>query len=217
MPNSSQLRIYALGALEAVGPFITDIDMTIVQPRSGGIKTKSLSVNELMEWGDDVLQPAVARLAADDQTEAPGDHCRWCVRAGECEALAQLAMSNAKVAFGDIPPDPAGMSDDELGARLDYGEMILNWVNKMRAEASGRIDNGGYVPGWKLVPKRASRKWADPHGAIDALESKGIPLLDVMRIETIGTIEKVLKRRKLDPEKVIYPLHHKRIIRDDPR
>ena len=24
-------------------------------------------------------------------------------------------MTNAKVAFGDVPPEPTGMSDDELG------------------------------------------------------------------------------------------------------
>ena len=113
---------------------------------------------------------------------------------------------NALVAFDDLPPDPAGMSDDELGRVLGYGEMIANWLAAVRAEASGRIDSGRQVPGWKLVPKRAMRKWSDQDGALDVLlKIKGIDFNDVTRIETIGTIEKVLKQRKLDPAEVIYP------------
>ena len=117
-PDTPQLKIYALGALEELGPFatITDVDMTIVQPRNGGVKTARLSVAELSAWERDVLKPAIARLAADDQTEIPGDHCQWCVRAGECRALAELAAANAMVAFDELPPDPRGMSDEELGA-----------------------------------------------------------------------------------------------------
>ena len=208
--DSSQLRIYALGVVEEIGPFV-DIDevrMTIVQPRGGGIKHKSLPLDELMEWKEETLKPAVARLVADDQTETPGDHCRWCVRSGECEALAQLAQTNAQVAFGDLPPDPTGMTNDELGARLDYGEMILAWVNKMRAEASGRIDNGGYVPGWKLVPKRASRRWNNgfpPFEVMKSLSDSGLRLSDITRLETIGNLERAVKRHKLDPNEVLYP------------
>ena len=106
--DSSQLRIYALGALEEVGPFnsISEVGLTIVQPRSGGIKTVNIPVSELTNWEAVVLIPAAQRLAAGDTTETPGDHCRWCVRAGECEALAALAMSNAKVAFGDSASRP---------------------------------------------------------------------------------------------------------------
>ena len=164
-PDGPQLRIYALGALEEAGPFnsINEIGLTIVQPRSGGIKGVNIPVSELTNWEAGILIPAARRVAAGDTTETPGDHCRWCVRAGECQALAALAMANAKVAFGEVPPDPTGMSAEELGEILAHGEMILSWVGKVRAEVSGRIDNGQAVPGWKLVPKRAMRKWADPN------------------------------------------------------
>jgi hypothetical protein len=206
-PDSPQLRIYALGALEEAGPFnsITEVALTIVQPRAGGIKTVNIPVTDLSNWEAGILIPAAARLAAGDTTETPGDHCRWCVRAGECVTLANLAMTNAKVAFGDLPPNPIDMSNQDLSEILTYGEMIVAWVNQVRAEISGRIDNGQDVPGWKLVPKRAMRKWEDPDGAVTDLLNRGFGTHDVMRIETIGNIEKMLKRRKMDPEKVIYP------------
>jgi hypothetical protein len=199
--DAPQFRIYALGVLDAIGPF-TEIDfvkLTVVQPRAGDqpIRSVVISVDLLIEWEKTILHPALVRLKADDPTETPGDHCRWCVRAGECKALADLAMANAKVVFGASPPDPHGMSDKELGELLTHGEMILSWVNKMRAEVSQRIDVGGVVPGWKLVPKRAVRRWDDAEGAILAMKQKQVPLSDILRIETIGTIEKVLKRYKV--------------------
>lgn len=197
--DSPQLRIYALGALEEVGPFtdISEVGMTVVQPRNGGINSVDMNVTELADWERVTLTPAVERLAAGDTTETPGDWCRWCVRAGECKALAALAQTNAKVAFGDTPPDPGGMADDELGVILDYAQMISDWITKVRAEASQRIDHGSYIPGWKLVPKRAARKWEDPTGAISELMKRGIDPMEIMRIETIGTVEKVMKRAKV--------------------
>jgi hypothetical protein len=203
--DTPQFRIYALGVLNLVGPFVETVKLTVVQPRMDPLpRSATLTVEELARWGYDVLRPALARLKANDQTETPGDHCRWCVRAGECQALADLAMANAKVVFGDTPPEPSSMSDREIGEILTHGEMILAWVNKLRAEASARIDNGGAVPGWKLVPKRAVRKWDDPEGAILAIKDKQVPLTDILRIETIGTVEKVLKRYKVDV-KIINP------------
>jgi hypothetical protein len=199
--DTPQFRIYALGVLDFLGPFveIDNVNLTVVQPRAGDtpIRSVTIPVGELVRWQQDVLVPALRRLKAGDATEAPGEHCRWCVRSGECKTLAKLAMDSAKVAFGEVPPDPTGMTDAEIGAMLQHGEMILAWVNRMRMEASARLDNGGSVPGWKLVAKRAMRRWDDPEGAIIAIKQKQVPLMDVLRIETIGTVEKVLKRYKV--------------------
>lgn len=206
-PGTTQLKIYALGALEEVGPFVdvTEVKATIVQPRGGGVKSVTYPVQELIDWERDTLRPAVARIHAGDTTEEAGSHCRWCVRAGECVTLANFAMQQAKVSFPDLPQAPSGFSNEDLGEMLTYAETILGWVTALRAEVSGRIDNGQEVPGWKLVPKRAVRKWDDPAGALLELDNRGVPLDQVTRIETIGNVEKVIKRRKLDPETVLYP------------
>jgi len=206
-PGTTQLKIYALGALEEVGPFVDvqEVRATIVQPRGGGVKSVVYPVQELIDWERDELRPAVARIHAGDTTEEAGSHCRWCVRAGECVTLANFAMAQARVSFPDLPPPVTSLSNEELGERLAYAETILGWVTAMRAEVSGRIDNGQEVPGWKLVPKRAMRRWDDPAGALLELDNRGIPLDQVTRIETIGNVEKVIKRRKLDPETVLYP------------
>lgn len=206
-PDSSQLRIYALGVLELLGPFveIENVLLTIIQPRiNPDPVTRILPINELTDWESNILSPALARLAAGDTAETVGDHCRWCVRAGECQSLANQAMAVARSTFDVVPPDPVGLTDDELGAILDQAELISNWVTKVRAEVSARLDNGGSVPGWKLVPKRAVRKWVDTLSVVKELVGHGVDVMDIVRVETIGHVEKVMKRCKV-PAAVIEP------------
>jgi hypothetical protein len=207
-PDSSQLRIYALGAMEFLGPFveINNVLLTIVQPRiNPNPLTITFTVKELADWENGILLPALARLTAGDTTETPGGHCRWCVRAGECVSLANQAMAVAKVVFDEVvtdntsgmPPDPAGLTDTELGQVLDQAELISTWVTKVRAEASARIDNGSMIPGWKLVPKRASRKWVDTLSVVRELVQRGVDVMDIVRVETIGHVEAVMKRHRI--------------------
>jgi hypothetical protein len=200
--GSPQFRIYGLGVLDDIGPFtqIDNVLLTVIQPRAdleNPIRTVSVPVAELRQWEKDTLRPALDRVARGDAQELPGSHCKWCVRAGECKALAQLAMSKAQVAFGDVPPEPSGMTNEELGAVLEHGEMIVDWLGKVRAEVSQRIDTGQTVPGWKLVAKRAMRKWINGSDALAALIQRHVPILDIVRIETIGNVEKALKVHKL--------------------
>lgn len=210
-PNSPQLKIYALGLLGALADEDPhEIELVIVQPRASGatVKTHIMTVSELLDWKIEVLDPATHRLFTGDLTETPGEHCRWCVRAGECSALANLANENAKVAFGEVPPDPPAMTDADIGRVLDHAEMILAWVNKVRAEASARLDVGRQVPGWKLVPKRAVTKWTDEDGAMDVLIEAGVPPEAILRIQTLTEVRKALKRERIS-EDILEPFTEK--------
>lgn len=210
-PDCSQLKLYALGVIDRLGPFakVTDVHAIVVQPRAGGVKTHTYSLDELIVWERDILTPAVAKLAAGDATENPGSHCRWCVRAGECRAFAAAANAVARTAFDVVPPDPHGFTDAELGDILDRAELVAAWVAKVRAEASARIDNGGKVPGWKLVAGRSMRKlddYANPTlpPLTQALAEAGVPLAAVTRPETLGAIERAMKKAKV-PSSVLDP------------
>jgi len=201
-----QLRIYALGLLRKLGPFVEveKVRMAIVQPRVSGppVKIETISLQELLDWERDVLVPAVQKIADNDGTEVAGDHCRWCVRAGECKAFAVLASEKAAVAFGAAPApfEEGKLSDQELADILEHAETISAWVGKVRAEASNRIDTGGTVPGWKLVPKRAMRRWSDADAALDALTVRGVPWEKITKILSPLQVEKVAKTYRVKPE-----------------
>jgi hypothetical protein len=198
------------------------VKLTVVQPRTAGppVQSVTLGAGELWVWQAEVLEPALQRIADDDKTETPGPHCRWCVRAGECKALAAMAQVEARAAFA---PDPAqvvaGLTNADLSHALDKAELISAWINLVRAEASQRADHGQVIPNWKLVPKRAMRKWTDDNDALAALNVAGVPLHEVVKVVTVAAAERAMKAHKksMDP---LLPLIVKEssgttLVRDD--
>ena len=196
--NNPQLKIYGLGGLHKV-PDALRVKLTIIQPRTAGPPVQSvvLGAGELRFWQVEVLEPALKRIADDDDTESPGSHCRWCVRAGECKALAAMAQIEARAAFAIDPAKiVGGLTNDDLSHALDKAELIGAWINLVRAEASQRADHGQVIPNWKLVPKRAMRKWTDDNDALAALNVAGVPLHEVVKVVTVAAAERAMKAHK---------------------
>jgi len=198
-----QLQYYALGVLLGIrqdgeqSPLWVDI--YICQPRadhpSGPIRRATLSVLDLLAWGHDVLKPAAEACFADNPKAVVGPGCRWCPAKGRCPALRQVAQETARVEFDGLPPLPIDLDDTELGAVLDKSEIIRAFLDGVRAEASGRLDRGGRVTGWKLVQKRAVRKWLDEDQVFRILEDAGHQndKIRVTKIKSPAQMEKVLK------------------------
>jgi len=206
--DNPQLKIYGLGGLAAKGLVskvvtqpVKQVRLSVVQPRISGpaVTTETLTVAELNAFKQATLKPALKRIAENDSTEIPGEHCRWCVRAGECRTLAQLAQTEARVIFA--APGTSALSDVELAAILEQAELIAAWIERVRAEASQRIDHGQTIPGWKLVAKQARRKWANVDDATRTLADRFPESFDEMvKLDTPAAVERVLKRarQKLD-------------------
>lgn len=72
-------------------------------------------------------------------------------------------------------PAPHGivqMTDDELAALLDKLEVIEPLIAAVRDLAHDRLEKGRQIPGWKLVAKRATRKWKDEQAAWQTIVAK---------------------------------------------
>ena len=222
--NNPQLKIYGLGGLNLFPSNIAikNVKLTIVQPRTAGppVQSVTLGVGELKIWEAEILEPALQRIADDDPTETPGSHCRWCVRAGECKALAAMAQIEARTAFANDPATiVGGLSNDDLSHALDKAELISAWINLVRAEASQRADHGQVIPNWKLVPKRAMRKWTDDNDALAALNVAGVPLHEVVKVVSVAAAERAMKAHR-KPMGPLLPLITKEssgttLVRDD--
>ena len=155
-----------------MGRFPKNLIIPIVQPRGQDgqtVKMSRITGLDLRMWADEVLKPGVDALFSDAAGFATGDHCRFCPAKIDCPALYALAKKASRVEFGELPPDPMTFSDKELSQVLDGIEILGWWFQEIRAEASGRIEKGKKVPNWKLVPKRATRKWAKPDELPDCL------------------------------------------------
>lgn len=204
--NNPQLRYYALGALLSLPGIPVDaVLMMIVQPRvSDPVKHEVIGSLELLDWTADLLDAAQATQAIAAPLIA-GEHCRWCGHKPHCRAFENRALEAARDEFdvldGDIItaalPDPAELETEDLARRLELIPLLEDWCKTMRAFAYQRIGRGDSIPGWKLAPKRAVRKWRNEAEAVDWMLGRGLTLYDAMKQKAISPAqaEKLLKSR----------------------
>ncbi len=190
--NNLQLQYYALGALLHTNFPCSDIEVIIVQPRANhedGVvrrwKFKSLEIvsfaRELKQYALDTEKP--------DAKISSGSHCRFCSAAAICPVLSSKSLTVAKTDFSSVLPyDPLVLADT-----LNKLEMLEAYAKSVREFAYRESMAGRTPPGFKLVEKRATRKWKDEDDARAALASRvpnGTELFD-FKMKSPAQIEKL--------------------------
>lgn len=168
--ENEQLMYYGVGALltlQKKAYKISKIVLHIVQPRLGGIRSWETTPERLLDFMIDLVGFAEATEKPNSPLH-PGDHCRFCPATATCPAIKDKAQEMAKLEFGklelspnggemSVPYDPAKLSEV-----LHSLPMIEAWAKGVRDFAYSEAAAGKPIPGWKLVAKRATRKWVDP-------------------------------------------------------
>lgn len=166
--ENKQLMYYGLGVLLDLGVSVDKVKLTIVQPRAehgdGYIRSDEQDVLDIVGFAGELLQMA-AETQRPDAKLAVGTHCRWCNAAGLCPEKAQQAQNVAMTEFSVMPevtpPDPALLSDEAFNDVLSKIHLLEGFARAVWAHAEAKLHRGEPVPGWKLVQKRANRKWVD--------------------------------------------------------
>lgn len=175
--GNKQTRYYAVGALlslpREIVQCVRKVQMTIIQPNAqpmppeGPVCSETVEVGELLDFADEVLK-AVELGQAPDAPRNPGPHCKYCGAAATCEARARYAVTTAQGEFEVLarPAPVAHMPIEQLGQMAlqaeELAERIAAWLKDAKARIEGELTAGTEVPGWKMVPKRATRVWNDP-------------------------------------------------------
>ncbi len=184
--ENPQIRQYALGVLgeyiDDEGSLTVDIDTIvyhIIQPRLGGIKTWSESVDDLLTWRDEVLAPGLTKSlygAPEGATYEPSElACQWCPARGSCPALTEQRVNEAAELFDVIVdaeytdgpgafPETASLTNDRLGELLTMAKGIKDIYSDLREEAQRRLHRGDAVPGFHLVNYSPGRHWSENIG-----------------------------------------------------
>jgi hypothetical protein len=158
--GNKQLQYYGLGALSANNFPIAKIRLTIVQPRcyheDGPIRSWDITPIELIDFAETLIDDAKATENPDAPLNA-GDHCRWCAAQAVCPAIHNKAVTLAQNVFS-----PAASYDPKkLSTTLQALDQIEAWCKAVRAFAYQEAEAGRIPPGFKLVEKRATRKWKE--------------------------------------------------------
>lgn len=213
--DNPQMLLYALGALKLYRPIYGDmirrVSTYIDQPRLGSYDGASMTVEELLAWGESIKPKAAAFMGTGEF--APGEWCRFCRAKAKCRARAN--QNTALEDFKDCIPlgrsipmqaeyDATGfkpsncLTDEEIGALLVRAEGLVAWYNDLKEYALAACLNGKTIPGWKAVEGRSTRVWTDQDAALDALMAGGVEEAIIYdRVpKTLAQLEKVIGKQR---------------------
>jgi len=168
--DSAQMKIYALGMMNKLCTVFDTVALTIVQPQTGENRHHKMSGDELLQWKEDVLMPAVV-AAADGRSEpTPSkDACQWCPAKMICPAQTKA------LAAVPVTSDVATLTPDQVADLLDKAELVEDFITALRKHATKTLTEGGVLRGWQMAPKRATRAWTDDIKALKVLLEMGVP------------------------------------------
>lgn len=196
--NNPQLMYYALGALYNTDFKPEIVRMTIVQPRcehpDGYVRSQDINVVDLLEFEADLVEYAKA-TEKEDAPLIEGKHCRFCSAAPFCPKLHEKAMIAATSHFSPI--NETYYDPEKLSEYMKLIPKIETWIKAVQSFAFEEAKAGRIIPGYKLVEKRATRKWIDE----STLEKALVGYVDEMsmyetKIKSPAQMEKLLPKDK---------------------
>ena len=193
--GNSQLKCYALGALDTFGDLyrISRIKLSIYQPRRDNVETYELTKDDLLKWADEVLAPT-AKLAYEGQGEfAAGDHCTFCRVKATCRKRAEYAMELAKYEFAEAPT----LDVSEIAAILPQIDTLVAWAEDVKTYALYQALSGVRYPGFKLVEGRSVRKYTDEAAVARVVSEAGYDPYE-QRLLGITAMTKQLGKKRFE-------------------
>lgn len=208
---NKQLMLYGLGALRRYDTLydITDVRLTIVQPRLNNISSWQISVEELLAWAETELKPR-ADMAFNGEGElSAGAWCQFCAVKNRCRKLYEQQMEIAKHEFAE----PELLTDEEIADIVLRVPKFVEWANSIAEYAQNKaLTEDKQWPGLKLVEGISRRKWLNEEEAAKAIFAKCPELSEDeifnMKLKSITNIEKLVGKKRFETllsEQVVKP------------
>jgi hypothetical protein len=206
--DNPQLQYYALGAVLQLGVRPRHITMWIIQPRAphrdGVVRDWTISWEDLVQFRHMIMEAAYATREPDPPL-CVGDWCRFCPASAICPAQKEHALTVVQDAFqADVQlelPEPPYLTERQLSTILGQADHIKSWLNSVERYCREEKERGNPgPPDWKLIQKRANRKWKDEERAKVELRTMGFRVKDICttRLISPAKVEVLLRRRGED-------------------
>lgn len=193
--DNPQMKLYALGAYLEYGFLypIKKVHLAIIQPRLDSISEYTLSIEDLLAWGEEI-KPIAQKAFNGEGEHIPGEHCKFCRAKAQCRVRAEqyTALEDFKMM------KPPLISNEEVSQILEKAEHLEAWVKALKEYALAEVLKGKEVPGWKAVEGRGSRSYVSIDEAFAHLKENGVDealLYDRVPL-TVAKLEKVLKKEE---------------------
>ena len=195
--NNAQLLSYAASACAdpSTADMFDGVDnvvIAIIQPRKKGVTfTQTLAVEEVAEFRKKYYK-AVVLADEPNAPVIPGPHCRFCPAAPYCsERRLNVVATNL-------------LGKEELSQLQAAADVVIEteaWLKEIKEEMYLQISRGVPLNGWKLVNKRATRKWIHAPTACKAITAtKKFKKADLhtRALMSPAQMEKFIKKAKVD-------------------
>lgn len=159
--DNPQLLFYAAAAIRSLPRFVdgvTEVELVIIQPP---FISRWATTIDRVRFFERELQFAVQLSQREAPPMAAGDWCRWCPAKPSCPAHTQVAERAIRTALGTVDVG-------QLSEWLTKADMLEDWLKALRAQAF-QVAEHRQIPGWKLVPKRGTRRWVNEDVVVDTL------------------------------------------------
>ena len=166
---------------------VEDIEIIIVQPP---YVKRWVTTPARVKQFEAELMLAVRAAEQPDAPLAAGDHCRWCTAKTICPVVSGAVARAARTALKTV-------NVDRLAEALGQIDLLEGYIKDARDMAQQLLEAGVEVPGWKLVPKRATRKWADDKKVLTTLTEAGLNIEQLTDPKSPAQMEKVLKKHNV--------------------
>lgn len=198
--DNPQMKLYALGALEIYDSLydISEVSMTIFQPRRENVSTWTVPVEELKCWAEEELKPKAVKAYNGEGEYIPGEWCTFCKAAVRCRARAEEKLKLAQTEF-KMPPL---LTDNEIEEILFILPDLTKWANEITAYATdAAVNHGKEWNGFKVVEGRSVRKYKDEDAIAEKAVASGfkdiyrkslIPMTEMQKLMGKAKFEEIL-------------------------
>lgn len=169
--DNPQLLGYGLGVVRRFhNRGVAKVRLHVIQPRASGepIKIWEADAVDLIDFEADLVR-AAKRTMDDDAPFVAGSHCKFCKKSPTCDARRDESLRIAQAEFSPVGemtlPVVADMDTAAIAKVLEEVNQVEDWCRRVKEHAHHVATHGAGIPGWKLVAKRATRKWKDKEAA----------------------------------------------------
>ena len=192
--ENEQLQYYAYAAAHTPGTAeLFDrhkpIELFICQPlvNDGAPFTRWVTTWMQLEAFALELRKAVEISQTPEASFKMGSWCKFCNAKTGCPLYTNMADEALTIDMDKVR--------DNIERLLPNADLLIELGNAVKAMAHAEMENGAQFEGWKLVNKRAVRKWTDEDKALKFLTRMKVPADErhVKKFISPAQAEKVLK------------------------